>query len=167
MKLLIPLSLGLLALSNIYIPTKNAHSLTAVAAPGKNSFHEDAVEIYNNCGLANYGLSELAFEYALKGYNYLVEKNKIARNNYLTICDYSQSSLKKRLYIIDMINQKLITNTFVAHGKNSGGEFATSFSNKPESLKSSLGFYITDQTYQGKHGLSLRLKGVDGTFNNN
>lgn len=72
---------------------------------------------------------------------------------------------KKRLYIIDIENQRLVTNTYVAHGKNSGGEFATTFSNKPESLQSSLGFYITSSTYIGKHGLSLRINGVDPGYN--
>ena len=89
----------------------------------------------------------------------------ITRDNYLTICDFSQSSKQKRLYIIDVVNNKLITNTYVAHGRNSGGEYATKFSNKPESLQSSLGFYITSQTYIGEHGLSLRINGVDPGYN--
>lgn len=101
----------------------------------------------------------------MKGYQHLLEKNKIANSRYLTICDFSQSSKQKRFYIVDLVDNELITNTYVAHGRNSGGEFATHFSNTPESLQSSLGFYITHQTYTGKHGLSLRLIGVDGKFN--
>jgi len=124
-----------------------------------------ATALYNDINLQQYGLSKEAFEYAWKGYEQLIKKNMIRRSNYLTICDFSQSSKKKRLYIIDVDNSKLVTNTYVAHGKNSGGEFANSFSNKPESLQSSLGFYITDNTYIGKHGLSLRINGVDPGFN--
>lgn len=124
-----------------------------------------ATALYNDINLQQYGLSKEAFDYAWRGYEQLIKKNMIRRSNYLTICDFSQSSKKKRLYIIDVDNSKLVTNTYVAHGKNSGGEFANSFSNKPESLQSSLGFYITDNTYIGKHGLSLRINGVDPGFN--
>ena len=58
-------------------------------------------------------------------------------------------------------------NTFVAHGRNSGREYATKFSNKPNSLQSSLGFYVTKNTYTGEHGLALKIKGVDPGFNDN
>ena len=126
---------------------------------------DEATVLYNAINLSAYGLSAEAFNYAWTGYQELLERNKIRRINYLTICDFSQSSGKKRLYIIDIENQRLVTNTYVAHGKNSGGEFATTFSNKPESLQSSLGFYITSSTYIGKHGLSLRINGVDPGYN--
>lgn len=128
---------------------------------------DEATVLYNAINLSAYGLSIEAFDYAWKGYQELLERNKIRRTNYLTICDFSQSSGKKRLYIIDVENQRLATNTYVAHGKNSGGEFATQFSNKPESLQSSLGFYVTGNTYIGKHGLSLRIHGVDPGYNDN
>ena len=85
----------------------------------------------------------------------------------LSICDFSQPSRNKRLYIIDMESRKLLYNTYVAHGKNSGAEFATSFSNSAESLKSSLGFYITQDTYIGSHGLSLKIEGMEKGFNDN
>lgn len=124
-----------------------------------------AARLYNKIHLAAAGLSNEAFDYALKGYKVLLEKNQIRDDKYITVCDFSQSSNKKRLYIIDIKNQRLVTNTYVAHGKNSGGAFATAFSNKPESLQSSLGFYVTSQTYIGKHGLSLRIIGVDPGFN--
>lgn len=124
-----------------------------------------ATELYSTVNLQQAGLSKEAFDYAWKGYQYLLDKKKIYRSNYLTICDFSQSSRKKRLYIIDVANNKLITHTYVAHGKNSGGEYATQFSNRPESLQSSLGFYITSNTYIGEHGLSLRINGVDPGYN--
>ncbi len=124
-----------------------------------------AAIVYNTVNLQEYGLSEEAFNYAWKGYQKLLTKKMISRSNYLTICDFSQSSKQKRLYIIDVAGNKLVTNTYVAHGKNSGGEYATKFSNKPESLQSSLGFYITANTYSGAHGLSLRVNGVDPGYN--
>ncbi len=129
------------------------------------SIASNAAAIYNAIQLDKYGLSEEAFKNAWKGYETLVTKNVIKRSNYLTICDFSQSSAQKRLYIVDVINQRLFTNTYVAHGKNSGTRYATNFSNIPESLQSSLGFFVTAETYTGEHGLSLRLKGVDAGFN--
>ncbi len=124
-----------------------------------------AAALYNTITLQQYGLSPEAFDYAWKGYQHLLDRGMISRSNYLTICDFSQSSKQKRLYVIDVLNNKLIMNTYVAHGKNSGGEYATKFSNKPESLQSSLGFYVTSNTYSGEHGLSLRLNGVDPGYN--
>lgn len=124
-----------------------------------------ATKMYTTINLKEYGLSADAFNYAWKGYERLLEKKMIIRAGYLTICDFSQASGQKRLYILDVINNKLITNTYVAHGRNSGTEYATKFSNNPESLQSSLGFYITQGTYSGKHGLSLRVNGVDPGYN--
>lgn len=121
--------------------------------------------IYTVSNLQEHGLSKEAFDYAWKGYQYLLNHHKISRSTYLTICDFSQSSRQKRLYIIDTENYELVINTYVAHGKNSGGEYATRFSNSPESLQSSLGFYVTAGTYSGKHGLSLRVLGVDQGYN--
>ena len=96
-----------------------------------------------------------------KDMNCLLEKKMIDRPDYLTICDFSQSARKKRLYMIDMVNKKLVLNTYVAHGRNSGDEYATRFSNKPSSMQSSLGFYVTKNTYRGEHGLSLRVEGLE------
>ena len=129
------------------------------------SIYNTAEFIYNNTRLAEYGLSKEAFDLAWKGYQYLLANNRITRSSYLTVCDFSQSSRNKRLYIIDIENNELVIHTYVAHGKNSGDEYANRFSNTPESLQSSLGFYITTVTYNGKHGLSLRMNGVDPGFN--
>ena len=167
--------MGLLCTSftiNPSVQTANSNVITVAAFSPTNadSFFgvaDDAMVLYNNINLQNYGLSEEAFGYAWKGYQRLLDKKILSRANYLTICDFSQSSKQKRLYIIDVQNNKLVTNTYVAHGKNSGGEFATKFSNTPESLQSSLGFYVTSNTYNGKHGLSLRINGVDPGYNDN
>ena len=172
-KLQIPLSVGLLCTSYTMIPaiqTVNSR-ITAVTVShyiitdSSSSVVEAADVLYNNISLQQYGLSVDAFNYAWKGYQRLLEKKLVSRTDYLTICDFSQSSKKKRLYVIDVANNKLVINTYVAHGKNSGSEYATKFSNKMESLQSSLGFYITSNTYTGEHGLSLRIKGVDPGYN--
>lgn len=172
-KLIFPISLGFLCSSFTISPA--VHVLNriddAIAASSSKNIRfspvvaDAATALYNSIKLEQLGLSKAAFDYAWKGYEYLLNVKKISRGNYLTICDFSQSSLKKRLYIIDIENNKLVTQTYVAHGRNSGGEYATRFSNQPESLQSSLGFYITDNTYIGKHGLSLKINGVEPGIN--
>ena len=165
--------MGLMCTSFTIIPSEPATNNTvAVASPliadsTFNSTTSTSAELYHSVHLNEYGLSIEAFNYAWKGYQYLLSRKMISRENYLTICDFSQSSSKKRLYIIDVVNNKLIRNTYVAHGRNSGSEYATQFSNKPESLQSSLGFYVTQGTYIGAHGLSLRINGVDPGYNDN
>ncbi len=83
----------------------------------------------------------------------------------VTVVDYSLPSTKKRLAVADLRTGKVIFYTYVAHGKGSGGEYATRFSNKPGTNASSLGVYLTGRTYYGKHGYSLRLKGLNPEFN--
>ncbi len=79
----------------------------------------NAATLYSNLDLKEKGLSEQAFEHAYKGYKNLVEKGRISNTGYLTICDMSQSSKQKRLYLIDINNNELLMNTWVAHGRNS------------------------------------------------
>lgn len=120
---------------------------------------------YDRIQLENYGLSKDVFYDGFKGYEYLMSKGMIDRPDILTIIDYSQSSTQKRLYVIDLRAGRVLYNTYVSHGKNSGGEFATSFSNVDNSNKSSLGFIITGSPYSGKSGYSLHLKGVEPGIN--
>jgi hypothetical protein len=126
---------------------------------------KEADSIYKELELLQNGLSKKAFLFAWKGYRLLIKQGILQRSGVLSICDFSQSSRSKRLYIIDVDGKKLLLNTYVAHGKNSGTEFARKFSNRPESRQSSLGFYITGQTYLGEHGLSLRIQGLERGFN--
>jgi hypothetical protein len=125
----------------------------------------EAVILYANMSLEKSGLDEKAFEYAWRGYHNLLKKKLIRKTSVLSICDFSQSCCSKRMYVIDVRHQKLLYRTYVAHGQNSGAEYATSFSNEPDSYKSSLGFYITKKTYFGRNGLSLRIDGVDSGYN--
>lgn len=121
--------------------------------------------LYDSLQLGELGMKRDAIRYAYKGYQKLLKQGKISNSNILTVCDFSQPSDKKRFYIIDVRNFKVLLNTYVAHGKNSGMNYATKFSNKNRSHQSSLGFYVTRNTYFGKHGLSLRLAGQDKGFN--
>jgi hypothetical protein len=123
--------------------------------------------MFNELNLQKAGLSEQTLEYAVKGYQKLVDSGLVNNAQYLTIVDLSQSSRNKRFYILDMKKDSLVWNTYVAHGKNSGVDMAKSFSNSFDSNKSSLGFYVTESTYNGKHGLSLRIDGLEHGFNDN
>jgi hypothetical protein len=124
-----------------------------------------AAYIYASMNLNAQGLDPKAFEYAWRGYHNLLKRGLIRKRSMLSICDFSQSSRAKRMYVIDVLHRKLLFRTYVAHGQNSGDEFATSFSNDPDSYKSSLGFYVTMRTYVGHNGLSLKLNGVDPGYN--
>lgn len=126
---------------------------------------DEAMSVYDNLQLKRLGLGKKAFACAWKGYNTLIESGRLAKDGILSICDFSQSSRRKRLYVLDINTQKLLVNTYVAHGRKSGGEYAKSFSNSPESHKSSLGFYLTRSTYYGEHGLALKIQGLESGFN--
>ena len=85
----------------------------------------------------------------------------------LTIIDYSKPSSERRLWVVDLNKEKVLFNTWVAHGKNSGQLNATSFSDQNGSLKSSLGVFLTASTYVGGDGYSLRLQGLEPGINDN
>lgn len=121
--------------------------------------------IYDLISLGEYGLEKDVFFSAYKGFRFLQNKGLLKKTNLLTICDYSQSSRNKRLYVIDVVNSRLLFNTYVSHGRNSGAEYATSFSNLFNSNKSSLGFLVTGQPYKGKSGFSLQLNGMEPGIN--
>jgi len=106
------------------------------------------------------------FSKALAGFNSLKAKGVI-KKDLLTVIDFSKSSNTKRLWIIDMATNTVLYNTLVAHGRNSGDEFASAFSNAASSYMSSLGFYATGELYNGKHGASLRLDGLEQGINSN
>jgi hypothetical protein len=126
----------------------------------------EAFGIFDEMGLKDSGLSQKAFQYAFLGYRRLLKRKILHKSDVLSICDFSQSSGSKRMYVIDVRNRKLLYRTYVAHGISSGREYASSFSNTPESYKSSLGFYVTRNTYFGNNGLSLRIDGVERGINN-
>lgn len=135
------------------------------------SFISNAHAISNEPVMIHSALSEKlnmnskAVLLALKGYEKLKQLGKIANQRYLTIADMSMASNRPRLFIIDMEKQELLLKTFVSHGKNSGLLFAKQFSNSLGSFQSSLGFYVTGKPYQGKHGKSLVLKGMESGIN--
>lgn len=109
---------------------------------------------------------EEVFAMAYKGYAKLKESGTLGANSkILAVADLSKSSNTKRLWIFDMEAKKVLFHTLVSHGKNTGDEFAERFSNKMNSLQSSVGFFVTAGTYQGENGYSLKLKGMDAGYN--
>lgn len=146
-----------------YLDSSFTHKPAAAVALHR-SFAEAKMDVYDSLRLEDVGLSRRAFEMALRGMSKLIKSYHI-KENILSIVDFSQSSLSKRLYVIDLENYALLFNTLVAHGNKTGKEMARSFSNKNRSNKSSLGFYITGNTYMGNNGYSLKLQGVEKGIN--
>lgn len=129
-------------------------------------FHKYAKEIYYKAGLK--GFTDLhTFSVSLIGYLNLKRKGLIKKNGLLVLIDYAQPSDRERFFVIDIRKKRLIYKSLVAHGKYSGEKFAYSFSNRPGSHKSSIGFFITGKTYCGKHGHSLFLQGIEPGINDN
>ena len=126
-----------------------------------------AVSVYDSLRLNLEGLNRKAFELAQEGFEKLKKQGAVVNDNIISIVDFSLPSTEKRLYVVDLKNYRVLYKTYVAHGRNSGTLMANSFSNSPSSYKSSLGFYKTLGTYNGKHGYSLRLEGLEKGINDN
>ena len=114
---------------------------TSVPAPQKMD-GEQLFEDMQLGGVVNF----LAFRQAVAGYNLIKQKSK----SILTLIDFTKPSTEKRLFVFDMEQKKMLYSSVVSHGKNSGENYATSFSNEVGSYKSSLGFYLTGNTYQAE-----------------
>jgi hypothetical protein len=139
---------------------------TLNAAPAAISRPEWQI-VYDSCRLQRYGLKKEVFQHAYTGFLKMKQRGFLRRHDLLTICDFSQSYKRKRMYVIDLDEYKLVMQSLVAHGQGSGGEYPTSFGNEFDSHKSSLGFFSTAETYYGEHGYSLRLRGRESGFNSN
>jgi hypothetical protein len=124
-----------------------------------------ALSLYDSMKLEKSGLNQKAFEYAWRGYHNLLKNGQLKKSYVLTVCDFTQASSAKRMYVIDVAHKKLLFNTYVSHGMNSGVDYATTFSNKANSFKSSLGFFVTTKTYVGRNGLSLKVQGLEKGYN--
>ena len=136
---------------------------------GSDKLNPDGEEkntLYSDLHLSDLGLSFEVFRLALTGHSKLLADGQLKKTGIITIVDFSQSSTRKRMYVIDLLNKTLLFNTYVAHGRNTGEEYAENFSNESGTHKSSLGFYITEFPVMGATvGLSLIIKGVEKGFN--
>ena len=111
-------------------------------------------------------LNRNVLKLALTAYKNARKKGAV-KKPVLTVIDYSLPSNKQRMWVFDVRKERLLYNTYVAHGKNSGTNRANHFSNTNSSKQSSLGTYITKGTYMGSKGYSLNLQGLDKGFNDN
>lgn len=150
---------------NIIKATTTNTSISTTEVSKKNSTTTE--DLYNGINFdSGNKLNIDVFSKAYLGFENLKKAVKLDANAHLlSICDFSLSSNTKRLWVIDVNEKKVLFNSLVAHGKNTGEEFATDFSNRESSYQSSLGFYITDVTYNGDNGYSLRLLGMDKGYN--
>jgi len=130
-------------------------------------FDQYVSEIYDSAKLNAALLDYNVFKKAVTGYYNFKSSGKALGRPVISVVDFSKASTEKRIWIIDLEKKALLFNTFVAHGQGSGDNYATAFSNTTDSHQSSLGFYITSNTYIGKHGLSLKLNGMDDGYNTN
>jgi hypothetical protein len=132
--------------------------------PVGNYSHFESADIrlvYQECGLESV-LSLDVFRLAMTGMGKIKE---LRNKKIITIIDFSKPSTQERFFVIDLQNKRVLYKSLVAHGKNSGENIANSYSNDSESLKSSLGFFLTAETYSGKHGYSLKLDGLEPGIN--
>ena len=147
----------LLFLFQSAVELRQVKANTASAVPEKK---ETASLLYDEMQLDG-KVNFTAFRQAVSGYYRITQR----RREVLTLIDFSRPSTECRLFVFDMKERKLLLSSVVAHGRNSGENYATSFSNEYGSYKSSLGFYLTETTYQGKNGYSLILNGLEKGIN--
>lgn len=149
------------------INTNKIETIVESESSKKTSNVSSSEELYQSISFENTNKLQFdVFAKALLGFENLKKAGKLSEEAHLlTICDFSLSSNTKRLWVIDTEQRKVLFNSLVAHGKNTGEEFATNFSNIESSLQSSMGFYITESTYNGDNGYSLKLLGMDKGFN--
>ena len=133
--------------------------------PTEDTYNKERDEIYQAIAIPE--IPKEAFDQGYLAYQNLKAKGTVTDLPIITFVNFSIRSDHQRLYVVDIKSKKVILTSHVAHGKNSGGHSsaATSFSNRDNSNQSSLGFYLTGETYSGKHGSSLRLDGLSGNLN--
>jgi len=167
--LVAPLLMGPIAVNVSPSQAHGTDTLKVRMAPALErgiDFETSLRALYDEINPGELGLRYEVFKAAMVGYLNLRQTGQLdATRKLLTIVDFEQSSTQKRLYVIDLAQKQVLFNTWVAHGRGSGDDLANRFSNDVDSHMSSLGFFVTGETYLGKHGLSLHLQGQDEGFN--
>lgn len=155
---IVSISIGLILLFSNGITLRDAGIPSVESVPVIEV--DECKSLYQSAGLEGEVDIEI-FRKAYDGYLQITERQR----DLLTLIDFSKPSNQERLYVIDMSARQLLYRSVVAHGRNSGNLYATDFSNRPNSHQSSLGFYLTAETYQGGNGYSLRLNGLERGYN--
>lgn len=110
-------------------------------------------------------IEDNVLELALGAASCAIRSGKVNNPRTLTVIDYSRPSSQKRMWVYDLQTKNLLYEELVAHGQGSGGLVPNAFSNEPETHRTSLGLFATDDTYVGRNGYSLRLDGLDAGLN--
>lgn len=133
----------------LFIPRANATNTSPAAADIHNSIPTEALK------------------YAINGYRWAVKHHEVNNPTILTIVNFNEPSYKKRMWVINLKNDHILMHMHVAQGKNTGAVYAKHFSNQPGSLESSPGIFTTAAVYDGEHGESLRVNGLEKGINSN
>jgi hypothetical protein len=165
------LTLSLLA-NTAPAPASDLHSTNTEITSGSSlsgfsseTFEDSLVHLYDAIELQQKGLSYDAFRFAMIGFYTLKDDGRLNDKNIISIIDFTKASTEERFYTIDLDRRQIIYHSLVSHGKNTGENIAKSFSNVVHSNQSSLGFYITGETYVGSKGYSLKLDGIENGVN--
>jgi hypothetical protein len=162
-----PVTATLAATTTEVAPMPAPTPLPAPAPAAAVSVAEESATLYTELHLEEAGMKPEVLEMALKGFHKIADAGELNNTKLITIVDFSQPSSQKRLYVVDLETKRVLFQSLVAHGRNTGGLWATSFSNSNSSHKSSPGFYVTAETYNGGNGYSLRLDGLEKNINDN
>ncbi|MDH6354099.1 hypothetical protein M2132_000421 [Dysgonomonas sp. PH5-45] len=149
----------------IFVPASNSNNNTSSQKPARKITAPTMSEtelLYEEMNLKEF-IGQEMFEQAMAGYKAINPKNKTI----ITLIDFTKPSTQERLFVLDLENKTILFASHVAHGRGSGENYATSFSNRKNSHKSSLGFYLTENTYNGKNGYSLIINGLEKGINDN
>lgn len=168
-KTILPITIILTALALTLAITNNAYALALPffhSGSAANNSSEQATKSFSLRGWSTKPPAQV-LNLALRSYQNAINRGIDVTKPILTIIDYSMPSTAKRLWVIDLQQRRVLFNTLVAHGENSGATYARQFSNQFGSLKSSIGAFLTGNTYMGHRGYTLRIKGLDSGFNTN
>jgi hypothetical protein len=161
----LPLAVTDNAMNNDVAVVRHSETIPALKDLNPTTFVDTLSRLYDAIDLRKYDLSFEAFRHGMTGYLSLLREGKVNNKGLLTIIDFTKSSNSKRFYTIDLINLVVKFHTYVSHGRNTGEVMAKSFSNTVHSNQSSLGFYVTAETYIGSKGYSLKLDGMEKGYN--
>jgi hypothetical protein len=156
------LRVGLVALGLIFVVNEASGAREGVPVGRRDAVRAET-SAWTEASLGT--IDRHVFDLALGAARCAVRSGAITAPATLTVIDYSKPSTEKRLWVFDMASHELLYEELVAHGQGSGDNLANVFSNEPETHASSLGLFATEDTYVGKNGYSLRLKGLDEGFN--
>jgi hypothetical protein len=147
------------------VGAETAEAQAVGVAPARTPVRPNALAMTNWDDADIGGVDHKLFEIALKAATCAVKSGAVQDPSTLTVIDYSKPSTDRRLWVYDLRNRSLLYEELVAHGQGSGANYATMFSNAPDTHRTSIGLFVTDDTYVGRNGYSLRLNGLDEGFN--